>query len=1671
LGEGAAFRTFLIADIRGYTSFTGTYGDEAAARLAKSFADLARDAVEARSGSVIELRGDEALAVFTSPSQAVRAAIEFQAACREEATADPTLPLLVGIGIDAGEAVPVEDGFRGAALNTAARLCSKATAGEVLITEGAAELARDVDGIRFEGWGTAELKGFERPVELLRAVALDGRRSGSPADPSTREDARDVAFEPLPPELDPTTPIVDRERESHWLRGTWRQAQRGKGRLVFVSGPAGIGKTRLIAELAGWVHDRSGRVRYAGAGGAGTALALGELRDVERATVPTLLVVNDLDALDDAVVDALDAAAASILDRPVMIVGAFRELSGLPTLASLVGAADERGDGHRTLAPLDPAGVADIVRMYAGADVDDAPVESMWRASGGVPGRVHEVASAWARDEAARRLTAAAEWLAEGRTTQAGNLEFANNVISLRLGRLYDVDGAASPGHDVCPYKGLAAFEVGDAAYFFGRERLVGELSARTVGVGMLGVVGASGSGKSSVVSAGLVPSLAAGLLPGSERWRAMLLRPGDRPVQALRSALASVGLGADGNVDLALAAENLGPEGRLALIVDQFEELFTTTADGRERDAFVASLVGGAEADVDRVLVIITIRADYYGHCAQYPELARLLAANHVLLGTMTADELRRAIELPARRVGLRVESTLSQALVDEVTDEPGGLPLLSTVLVELWESRERGWLRMEAYERSGGLRGAVARLAERSYQQLTEPMRATAKTALLRLVGSGEGEAAVRRPVPISEFDLDRNEAMATVLDRLTRDRLLIRNDDVIEIAHEALIREWPRLRGWLEEDAQGRLVRAHLTDAAKRWLAADRDPAELYRGARLSVALDRAATHPDEINELERSFLDESRLASEREAERQRRANRRLRGLLAGVAMLLVLALLAGGIALVQRGRARQSAATANRQAAIARSRELASSAISVLDEDPELTILLTNEAKRAAPGEELPARLVSALHDAVRSTRTVMSRGWDPELPLTQIDGVISPDASLVAVTGRKETIQAWDAATGDVVWELKDDAAAGWFSHPRFSPDGSVLAVAFNRYWTERQRVEGGQATGIYLVDPRSGETVERIPPSTACDWIGVPSGSAFTPDGARLVTVVDPPPCRDGELRLDVVDLDTGTIVNRFAVASSPQVENDGPRPLLFVGIDDTHGRLLMSDGDDLIGLSAATTRMIDLSSGDVLWKRPNVNGFLSPDGSIVALSAPDPTQRSVELVDPATGENLTFLTGQKAGTSDVAFSYDGRVAYTAGLDGTSRVWDTATGSNRITLTGQGQGLLGVSVDDAAARAATFGRDGTVRVWDLTAEPLGETMALDLAPGQIGTRAIDATDGIAAVVALRGRATVYVLDPSTGELVRRFPDHAGQVLAIDADRRAVMYQRIEDGPGDATVPDVGSIVVRDAPTGAILKEFEGLCPYSSLDPSTACPVPPDRPYGEWVYGMSVTPDGRVAAAGGQSLAASVWDVETGSVLATLGPFEQPGSGGAVTSVAIHPDGSAAAVRIISAEPRVAVVDLDGTTLAEFPFDPPATSAGHIAFSPDGTLLAAGGNQLEVFDTASWGTRWRSHAHDGGVFHLDVSPSGRSIVTTGPDGFVRLWSAEDGSLLHAISLGDDYGKAVAFTDDRHVVVGTQEGLVTGLTFDVDELLEIGMSRVTRTLTEQECRTYLQSTQCP
>jgi hypothetical protein len=765
-----------------------------------TFADLARDAVEARRGRVIELRGDEALAVFESTPQAIRAGLELQEACREAAHQDPEYPLPIGIGISSGEAIPVENGYRGKALNMAARLCSKAAAGQVLVTKDVIDLAGDLAEVEFTSRGAVELKGFDRPAELLEAHSTRETTAFLPE--------REAMQEPLPPELDDPMPLTDREHELRWLRGTWRQARRGHGRIVFVSGPAGIGKTRLVAELAAYLQANGGAVRYAGSGGAGAADTLNAIAHAVSASAsPTLHVLDGLDLFGEAVAELLRSIEA-IESRPVLVLGLFRDAEGSPALAELVDRMDLRGDGHRRLGPLALDGIIDVARAYVG-EVDELPAESMLRASGGVPARVHEVVSEWARDEAKRRLAAAAKWLAEGKDQQSAGLDFANNVIALKLGRIY-----ATPDKEdlagVCPYQGLAAFEASDAPYFYGRERLVGELAARTVAMGLLGVVGPSGSGKSSLVMAGLLPSLSAGLLPGSDRWSQAVVRPGEHPLDALETLLVTRSQGT-----------------RLVLVVDQFEEVFTTTTDVGERVEFIDRLVK-LTSDPERCVVVVTIRADYTGHLAPYTELTEPLAANLVLVGPMTGDELRRAIELPARRVGLRVESPLVDALVREVAEEPGGLPLLSTALVELWQARDGAWLRLEAHERTGGVRGAVARLAEASFGRLQGEEREAARALLLRLVGRGEGDAAVRRRVPVSEFD--RTPAVESVLHTFTRDRLLTAADGTVEVSHEALIREWPRLRGWLEEDVQGREIRSHITQAAKQWDGRARDLALL-------------------------------------------------------------------------------------------------------------------------------------------------------------------------------------------------------------------------------------------------------------------------------------------------------------------------------------------------------------------------------------------------------------------------------------------------------------------------------------------------------------------------------------------------------------------------------------------------------------------------------------------------------------------------------------------------------------------------------------------------------------------------------------------------------------------------------------------------------------------------
>ncbi|HEV8250440.1 MAG TPA: hypothetical protein VGQ15_10750, partial [Gaiellaceae bacterium] len=397
----------------------------------------------------------------------------------------------------------------------------------------------------------------------------------------------------------------------------------------------------------------------------------------------------------------------------------------------------------------------------------------------------------------------------------------------------------------------------------------------------------------------------------------------------------------------LAAAEHGARADGRLLLVVDQFEEVFTACPDRQERARFLDELLAAVTAE-QRATVVLGIRADYYGRCAEHPGLAEQLGASQVLVGPMDAEEVRRAIELPAHRAGLRVEPQLSKAMVADVAGQPGGLPLLSTALLECWERRQGRTLTLAGYRERGGVHGAVARLAERAYLALDPGQQAAARRLLLRLAGPGEGQAVTRRRVALAELEPARDQPTARALEVLTARRLLTVSDATVEVAHEALLREWPRLRAWLEEDAEGRKLHRHLIESAKEWQRTGRDPGELYRGARLAAALDFATDHPSELNELEREFVDASREASERESTRMRRTNRRLRLLLAGAGSFLAVALGAGIVAGVKWQDSQHESARAAKAARAALAREVASAANVESANDLNLSLLLAIEA---------------------------------------------------------------------------------------------------------------------------------------------------------------------------------------------------------------------------------------------------------------------------------------------------------------------------------------------------------------------------------------------------------------------------------------------------------------------------------------------------------------------------------------------------------------------------------------------------------------------------------------------------------------------------------------------------------------------------------------------------
>jgi hypothetical protein len=448
-----------------------------------------------------------------------------------------------------------------------------------------------------------------------------------------------------------------------------------------------------------------------------------------------------------------------------------------------------------------------------------------------------------------------------------------------------------APADVPCPYKGLAPFKAEDAEFFFGRDELVAELTARLAGTRFLAVVGPSGSGKSSLVRAGLLPAVWDGALPGSEQWTTLVITPGAHPLNELavrlsvpcndRPAALLRDLEADHrSAALAIRRALADQPGdvKLLLVVDQFEEVLALCRDENERRLFIDALLYAVSAEDGRTIVVPTIRADFYGPCAAYPQLAARMG-DGLLVGPMSEEELRAAIERPAAVVGLRLEPGLAEMILDDVTGEPGALPLLSHALLETFERRRGAEMTLSGYAASGGVAGAIAQTADAVFGQFAPEEQAIARNVFLRLTELGEeGSQDTRRRAAPGELVRTAEEAPAVqaVLKRLADGRLITTAEDTVEVAHEALIREWPTLRRWLDEDREGLRIHRHLTEAAQEWQRLEREPGELYRGARLATASEWAAGHADQLNPLERDFIEASRAAAE-QAEQEKEAAR--------------------------------------------------------------------------------------------------------------------------------------------------------------------------------------------------------------------------------------------------------------------------------------------------------------------------------------------------------------------------------------------------------------------------------------------------------------------------------------------------------------------------------------------------------------------------------------------------------------------------------------------------------------------------------------------------------------------------------------------------------------------------------------------------------------------------
>ena len=921
-------------------------------------------------------------------------------------------------------------------------------------------------------------------------------------------------------------------------------------------------------------------------------------------------------------------------------------------------------------------------------------------------------------------------------------------------------------------------------------------------------------------------------------------------------------------------------------------------------------------------------------------------------------------------------MEPELADALVDDVEGEPGALPLLSTALLELWQDREGDVLTLAAYRQSGGVNGAVARLAEGTYARIPDERKQLVRALMLRMVGEGEGDVPARRRASLAELDLDRDHAANDVLATLADSRLVTVSEGSVEVAHEALLREWPRLREWIEEDTEGRRLRRHITQAAAEWKAAGRDQGELYRGVRLATALDWTADHALEVNELEREFVTRSREASEQETKRVQRANRRLRVLLAGVVVLLAVAIAGGIFAAAQRIEARdaETGQFAQRLGAQAQ-----------VEEDLDLSLLLARQAVAIEDTPQTRGYLLAALRRSPAAIGIMHGEGGT----LRAI--AISPDGRTLAVPTGSDVLF-FDARTYEQIGGPLNVGVTREGGSLAYAPDGRTLAV--------------GGDDGVQLIDVRTREQLAEV----ALD--GLALRVAFTDDGSQLVVLVEP------EAGLGVVD---ARITIRDLATLKPVGRSIEPDAFVgaYVGVWYASPQFALTpDGRSLITASEdGELARWDLRTREKTGTWAIEVGLapalaVSPDGSTAAVGI----KEGVQLVDLGSGTARTLTADVTGSPNWVAFSPDGKMVVSTNRDTTVTRWNVDSGAPLETLRGHSNFVEQPVFSPGGETLYTVSHDGTAIAWDLTgARRLGRTFTFTgdrefSRTGYDGHPGRFSPDGRLIAVGLKEQGVALWDARDLRPLGKPLLDTGGEVksLAFSPDGRTLAAvtkhlltlwdvrsrTRLHD-PLFAGNPSV-VLAVGFSPDGTSLATASSDLGMKFWDATTGDDLGGSG--GRSASDVSFSADGAMIATVGNR-GAEVWATASGM---SIGTFEGV-PGNEDSSVALSPDGHFLAVGGFGRVVRLWDV---GTGQLVHELDQGGNGAFTLEFSPDGRTLAISGFEpvASLWDVATGIQMGPQLSAGDRRTMIDLSADGRSLLEIHGNGQGAVWDVDHESWL-------------------------------------------------------------------